>query len=56
MTLLILGLTLIILILILVPYALHRTDTSEIEINVIRPWKFSIKIKKDKPHKVNTKT
>lgn len=51
MTLLILGLALIILILIIVLYSLHRPDTSEVEIEVIRPWKFSIRIKKDKPKK-----
>lgn len=51
MVLLVLGLALILLILIVVLYALHRSDTSEMEIEVIRPWKFTIKIKKDKPNK-----
>ena len=51
MVLLVLGLALILLIFIVVLYALHRSDTSEMEIEVIRPWKFTIKIKKDKPNK-----
>ena len=37
MVLLVLGLALILLILIVVLYALHRSDTSEMEIEVIRP-------------------
>lgn len=51
MTLLILGLALIVLILIITLSAICKHDTSELEITVIRPWKFSIKLKKDKPHK-----
>ena len=51
MTLLILGLVLIILILIVVLCSLRSSDTSEIEIDVIRPCKFNIKIKKDKSSK-----
>lgn len=50
MTLLILGLALIILILIVVLCSIHNSDIMELEIEVIRPWKFKIKIiKKDKP-------
>jgi len=48
MALIVLGLALIILILIIVLFSLSRSDTKEIHIEVIRPWKFSIKIKKDK--------
>ncbi len=50
MTLLILGLALIILILVIVLCSIHNSDIMELEIEVIRPWKFKIKIiKKDKP-------
>ncbi len=50
MTLLILGLALIILILVVVLCSIHNSDIMELEIEVIRPWKFKIKIiKKDKP-------
>ncbi len=50
MTLLILGLALIILILVVVLCSIHNSDILELEIEVIRPWKFKIKIiKKDKP-------
>ena len=49
MTLLILGLALIILILVVVLCSIHNSDIMELEIEVIRPWKFKIKIiKKDK--------
>lgn len=46
MILLILELALIILILITILCTLNNSDTTEIDINVIRPWKFSIIIKK----------
>ena len=50
MTLLILGLALIILILVIVLCSIRNSDILELEIEVIRPWKFKIKIvKKDKP-------
>ena len=48
MVLLILGLALIVLILIVVLYALHHPDIVEIDLEVIRPWKFHFKFKKDK--------
>lgn len=46
MIILVLGLALIVLILITILCALSNSDISELEINVVRPWKFSIKLKK----------
>ena len=51
MAIIILGLALIVLILVIVLVALSRIDTSEVHIEVIRPWKFTIKIKKSKKDK-----
>lgn len=46
--LIILGLAVIILILVVTVCAIFKKDSANIEIDVIRPWKFSIKIQKDK--------
>lgn len=46
MIILILGLALIVLILITILCALRSSDITELEINVVRPWKFSIKFKR----------
>ena len=49
---LVLGLALIILILVIVLVALQRKDIIEVVVDVKYPWRFTIKIKKDKPNKV----
>lgn len=46
MTLLILGISLVIVVLIVVLSAIHNSDTTGIDITVTRPWAFSIKIRK----------
>lgn len=51
MIILVLGLALIVLILITILCALSSSDITELEINVVRPWKFSIKFKKKMPPK-----
>lgn len=60
MTLLIWGLALIILFFVVVLCSIHNSDIMELEIEVLRPWKFKIKIiKKAKPsakHKKNRST
>lgn len=55
MTLLILGLALIILILIIVLFSIRNSDIMELEIEVIRPWKFKIKIIKKVKSVTNAK-
>ena len=52
MLVLVLGLALIILILIVVLVALQRKDIIEIIVDVKYPWRFTIKIKRDKPNKI----
>ena len=54
-TLIILGLAVIISILIITICAIFKKDSSNIEIEVIRPWKFSIKIQKDKHYEKDKK-
>lgn len=51
MLVLVLGLALIILILIVMLVALQRKDIIEIIVDVKYPWRFTIKIKRDKPNK-----
>lgn len=48
MILIVLGLALIIMILIITMCMLCKPDVVDLHIEVIRPWKFFIKIKKDK--------
>ena len=45
----------IILILIVTVCAIFKKDGANIEIDVIRPWKFSIKIQKDKHYEKDKK-
>lgn len=53
--LIILGLAVIILILVVTVCAIFKKDSTNIEIDVIRPWKFSIKIQKDKHYEEDKK-
>ncbi len=54
-TLIILGLAVIILILVITICAVFKKDSTNIEIEVIRPWKFRIKIQKDKHYEKDKK-
>lgn len=46
--LIILGLAVIAIILVITVCSIFKKDSTDIEIEVVRPWNFKIKIKKDK--------
>lgn len=48
MAVLVLELVLIIFLMVIILVALKQSDTKELKIDVERPWKFSIEIKRDK--------
>ncbi len=50
-TLIILGIAVIVVILVITICAIFKKDSTNIEIEVTRPWNFRIKIQKDKHDK-----